>query len=53
MLMEAFKTISFGLFINSTYDLMHNDLSPYNIYIGLGSLCMIIGCYYLEKRRKQ
>lgn len=53
MLIETLKTIGFGLFVNSSYDLMHNDFSLYNIYIGLGSLCMIIGSYFLEKRRKQ
>ena len=52
MFVEALKTIGFGLFINSSYDLMHGDLSLISAYIGLGSLCVMIGCYYAEKRSK-
>lgn len=51
MFVEAFKTIGFGLFINSTYDLMKNNFSLINIYIVLISLAIVVVCYGVEKRR--
>lgn len=52
MFVEALKTIGFGLFINSSYDLMHGDFTLSGVYIGLGGLYAIMVSYYAEKRSK-
>lgn len=49
---EALKTIGFGLFINSSYDLLHGDFTLSGVYIGLGGLYAIMVSYYAEKRSK-
>ena len=46
MFVEALKTIGFGLFINSSYDLLHGDFTLSGVYIALGCLYALIVSYY-------
>lgn len=48
-MVELWKNIGLGLFVNSSFGIMHGDFSASNIYIITGSIALMWFCIKRQK----